>query len=115
MRSQRRIAVLAAAPLAALLLLAAPPVVAGTLEDAKSAGWVGERADGMLGIVRSDAPGDVRALVARVNEGRAEEYQRIARANGVSVDAVAALAGEKLIDRAAPGEYVLERDGWIRK
>jgi len=42
---------------------------------------------------------------------RRAEYASIAERQGVSVDAVAQLAGQKLIERASPGEWVLGVDG----
>ena len=40
---------------------------ADALDDAKAAGWLGERVDGYLGVVNSAAPGDVKALAADIN------------------------------------------------
>jgi uncharacterized protein len=98
------------------LTLAIAPAVAGPLEDAKSSGLVGERIDGYLGVVGSSAPADVVQLVEQVNGERRAKYAEIAQKQGAPVEAVAQIAGTKLIERAAPGEYVMGADGqWQRK
>jgi uncharacterized protein YdbL (DUF1318 family) len=89
---------------------------ADPLDDAKAQGLVGEQFDGYLGVVASDAPASVKQLVERINAGRLEKYRGIADKRGATVKAVAALAGAKLIERAAPGSYVKNPGGkWVRK
>lgn len=105
----------AAIGLCAALLLAAPGAAANPLDDAKAAGYVGERPDGMLGLVSSSAPADVVALVEEINAKRVESYAEIAEKNGIPVGAVAAQAGAKLIDRAPAGQYVMRDGKWVRK
>lgn len=112
----------AATPLLALvlalvgLLLAAPAAHANALDDAKAAGWVGERQDGFVGLVRQDAPADVKALVKQINDKRQSTYEQIADKRDTTVVAVAALAGEKLIREAPKGHYVQDAGGsWVRK
>jgi uncharacterized protein YdbL (DUF1318 family) len=101
---------------AALVALAGAASAATDLASAKKEGWIGEQVDGYVGLVLADAPADVKALVQHVNEGRRAEYARIAAKNGLSVDAVAAEAGRKLIDRTGPGEYVKDSTGrWKKK
>ena len=99
-----------------VLGLGAGPAQAGPLEDAKAAGLVGERIDGYLGVVESGAPGDVKRLIEQVNAERESKYAEIAKKQGVPVKAVAQIAGEKLINRAGGGEYVMGADGqWRQK
>jgi uncharacterized protein YdbL (DUF1318 family) len=100
-----------------LALLTLPAAaIAGPLDDAKASGLVGERVDGYLGVVPGSAPGDVRALVEEVNAKRRKKYEEVAGGRGVPVEAVAAIAGEKLVKRAAAGEYVAGADGrWTQK
>ena len=96
--------------------LGSGPAQAGPLEDAKAAGLVGERIDGYLGLVDSGAPADVRSLVEQVNAERQAKYAEIAQKQGVPVKAVAQIAGEKLVNRAASGEYVMGANAqWQRK
>ncbi len=85
------------------------------LGQAKSAGLVGERADGYLGLVEEDAPADVVNLVKEVNDKRRAKYQSIARGNDLSLEQVQALAGKKAIERTAAGGWILTNGGWQRK
>ena len=104
--------VLAASPLAFL----ARHAWAQDLASAKRDGFLGERIDGLLGVVKADTPGDIRALADDINRRRRQEYARIAEREGVAVEAVAQLAGEMLIERAGGGEWVLGADGnWRQK
>jgi uncharacterized protein len=92
------------------------PALAGPLDDAKAAGLVGERIDGYLGVVDSGAPAEVRRLVEQINAERQAKYAEIAQKQGAPVEAVAQIAGEKLIERAGGGEYVMGADGqWRQK
>ena len=104
--------------LLALALLAVPSGVAlaDQLGDAKRAGTVGERPDGYLGLVDPNAGAAVKQLVEEINAKRRGEYGGIAQKRGTSLDAVAALAGAKLVEKAAPGEYVMTKAGrWVQK
>jgi len=106
------------AALLALALLAVPSgvVLADQLADAKKAGSVGERPDGYLGVVGGGAGAEVKALVEEINGKRREKYGAIAKKRGTSVEAVAVLAGAKLVEGASPGEYVMTSSGkWIQK
>jgi len=97
-------------------LLAAPAAHALDLDGAKEAGWVGERQDGFVGVVSSDAPPEARQLVREVNRKRRETYERIAERRDTTVVAVAALAGQKLIRQAPSGHYVQNPEGeWVKK
>jgi uncharacterized protein len=99
-----------------MLCLAALPALAQSLDQAKAAGLVGERIDGYVGVVDANAPGDVRAMVDQVNAEREAKYAEIAAERGTSVQAVAQIAGQKLIERAPGGQYVLGADGqWRQK
>lgn len=84
---------------------------AESLAAAKRAGFLGERIDGYLGVVSVETPADIRAMADEINARRRDEYALIAEREGVSVEAVAQLAGQKLIERASPGEWVLGADG----
>ena len=102
-----------AAALAVLLL--SLPALATPLDQAKSAGHLGEQADGYLGLPPG-APASARALADQINAERASRYRDIAVRNGTDPVAVAALAGRKLIDRAPAGQWVRGADGaWKKK
>ena len=101
-----------------VLVAIAFPVPAGSveLETAKSQGLVGERADGFVGVVVGNPTPEVQALADSVNARRRATYEEIARKNGTPLDAVAALAGAKLIARTPPGQWVTDAEGnWYRK
>ena len=87
-----------------------------TVDAAKSAGVVGEQADGFLGFVK---PADitVKAAVAEINAGRGEVYAQAAAKNGVTTEAAGAAAFMKVISaKLRPGDFYRPADGgWLRK
>jgi len=93
----------------AFALIVAPTARADTLDDLKASGQVGEQVDGYVGIVTPSPSDELKALVDDINGKRRKRYAEIARKRGIDISQVAALAGEKLVLRAPPGQYV--RDG----
>lgn len=92
------------------------PTWAISLQEAKAQGYIGEQANGYLGLVKSGAPADVKALMNDINAKRRQEYQSIARRNKTELNVVEALAGKKAIDRTPPGQYVrLPSGNWVKK
>ena len=115
-RTARIVRASALALAAAIALGSATAAHADPLNDAKAAGYIGEQLNGFLGLVKSDAPADVVALVKSVNGKRKDGYAAIAKRNGTSVSAVAKLAGEKAIAKTSPGNYVQNAaGGWGKK
>ena len=97
-------------------LATAGTVFAATLADAKAAGWIGEKPDGYIGLVRADAPADVQSLVSEVNALRKAEYERIARQQGAPLDEVEKVGGVTAIEKTQSGHYVMDASGrWRRK
>ena len=89
---------------------------AQSLAEAKEAGWVGERHDGYLGLVKPDTPDDIKKLVQDINAKRRERYLEIAKKNGTKLEAVQVIVGAKLIKRAQPSDYIMNSAGkWIKK
>jgi uncharacterized protein YdbL (DUF1318 family) len=85
-----------------------------TLNDARAQGRVGETLSGYLAPIQQDP--ETLALVNRINAARAENYQKLADSNNLPVDEVAKMAGQKLVARAQPGEYVKGINGkWLKK
>ncbi|EPM7339255.1 YdbL family protein [Enterobacter hormaechei] len=85
-----------------------------TLNDARAQGRVGETLSGYLAPVQHDV--ETLALVSRINAARTESYQQLADSNNLPVDEVAKMAGQKLVARAQPGEYVKGINGkWLKK
>lgn len=96
------------------VLILSQPALALTLNEARQQGRVGETLSGYLGAVKQDP--DTLALVAKINESRAQVYQQLADKNQLSREDVARIAGQKLINKAGPGEYVRGLNGqWLKK
>ena len=103
-------------PALAAFLLAASLALAGPLDKPKQDGLIGERPDGYIGFVAGEIPVDVKKLVDKTNQERRAEYEKVAKENGTSLEAVQAIFGEKLIGRQPPGTYVMTADGkWVKK
>jgi uncharacterized protein YdbL (DUF1318 family) len=89
-------------------------VQALTLDEARTEGRVGETLSGYLAPREQDK--DTLALVNNINAARSESYQQLADSNNLPVDEVAKMAGQKLVARAQPGEYVKGINGkWLKK
>ena len=101
--------------LAALVLAIALPALALDLREARTTGVVGERADGYIAAVQEKPSEDVKRLVSEVNAKRRAAYEEIAQRNGTPVEAVAALAGQKLMANAPVGALVNDGSGWRKK
>jgi len=104
------------ATLAGVLLLigAAGPVFALSLEEAKAKGLVGEKMSGYLGVVNA-ADGEAQALVKDVNQKRRQAYEEIAKRNGTKMNEVETLAGEKAIQNTKSGNMIEGPGGWMKK
>ncbi len=85
--------------------------MAGALGDAKAAGYLGEKPNGYVGIVNPNAPAHAHQLADRVNSGRRDKYRDISRRSGTSLNAIEAVAGQKLQKRVRPGEYYMPSSG----
>lgn len=100
--------------LAGALALAAP-AWALTLDEARNQGLVGEQADGYVAVVPGKSSPEASQLVSEVNAKRKARYAEIAARNGTPVEAVAALAGKKLIENAPSGWMVKPNGDWVKK
>jgi uncharacterized protein YdbL (DUF1318 family) len=103
--------------LGCLLLLLTPVFAcAVTLDEAKQQGWLGERPDGYLGLVKPSSSPDTVDLMKDINRKRRSLYQDIAAKNGTALSAVEALAGKKAIEKTPSGQFIMQPDGnWVRK
>ncbi|EBV0408044.1 DUF1318 domain-containing protein [Salmonella enterica subsp. enterica serovar Infantis] len=96
------------------LSLLTPSVWALTLDEARTQGRVGETLNGYLVALKNDA--ETQKPVLDINHARRASYQQLADSNHLPVDEVAKMAGQKLVERARPGEYVQGINGkWMRK
>ena len=101
-------------PLMILTLGLCAPALALTLNEARSAGRVGETLSGYIAPRSQDR--ETLALVEQINKARTDSYQQLADSNNIPVDEVAKMAGTKLVARANPGEYVQGINGkWMQK
>jgi uncharacterized protein len=102
--------------LLALAMVFSAPAMADALDDARAAGLVGERPDGLVAPVSASAPANVLSLVQSVNAQRLEKYQQISAEKGVPVEQVGAIAGEKIISKLKSGFYYMDSSGnWVTK
>lgn len=100
--------------LLASVLLFSSAAFALTLDDAKHQARVGETLSGYLAPIQQDA--ETLALIKYINEGRKQQYQKVAQNNQVTTNDVARLAGQKLVARASKGEWVKGINGqWLQK
>ncbi|AUD60607.1 MULTISPECIES: YdbL family protein [Shewanella] len=85
-----------------------------SLQEAKSQGYLGEQANGYLGLVQANP--EAKAVMDDVNNKRRAHYETIAKKNKLSPADVAKLAGEKAIAATDKGNYVQDAKGkWIKK
>jgi uncharacterized protein YdbL (DUF1318 family) len=77
---------------------------------ARSAGQIGEKPDGYLGVVGSQSAA-VQKLVDSINIQRRAAYTKAAAAQGASVQDFAFTSGCNLIAKTAPGEKYQAPDG----
>lgn len=109
-----------AAVMAALALTPAAAIAMdakSVVDAAKTAGIVGEQADGFLGFVKPTSDPALKGAVDEINEGRAALYRQAAAKNGVSVEVAGASAYTTVVQaRIKPGEhYKPNGGGWMVK
>jgi uncharacterized protein YdbL (DUF1318 family) len=90
------------------------PLLALTLEEAKTKGLVGEKSNGYLGVVAA-GNAEAQALASDINQKRRQAYQEIASREKTNLKAVEVLAGEKAIEKTRPGNMVEGPGGWVKK
>lgn len=105
--------------LAALAAVALVPATAAFARDpayaaARSAGQIGEKPDGYLGVLTGGAT--ISALADDINIKRRAAYTDEARTQAVTVDQVAFVAGCRNILRTVAGEKYQAPDGsWMTR
>ncbi|AFH95883.1 TPA: YdbL family protein [Providencia stuartii] len=86
-----------------------------TVDEAKNQGLVGETLSGYLAVV-THGNAEVDELVTEINREREIKYSEIAKKNNLKTRDVGKIAGQKLVERAASGEYVRGINGqWLKK
>ena len=97
-----------------LLTLIAFPVLALDLTQARVQGAVGELPNGFIAMIKASA--EVQTLIADINARRKQEYQRISKENGETVDVVGKLAAVQVIQKLPSGSLYQSPDGkWVKK
>jgi uncharacterized protein YdbL (DUF1318 family) len=98
------------------LLLMMQGAFAADLKTAKGQGWVGEQNNGYLGLVKSDVPADLKALIADVNGQRKAQFAQIATKNGIAEAEAAKIFAREAAERTLPGNYIQNQAGaWVKK
>lgn len=103
--------------LVAALLAAAPAYSqeVAVIVQARSAGIIGERYDGYLGVVTAASPA-LRRQVAAINIRRRSLYSSLAARRGATPEEVGITAACTLLGRVGVGEYYLFGTGtWQRR
>lgn len=103
--------------LAIIFVLATTAVncLALTLHEAKDQGLIGEKPNGYIGAVTKEH-GLVDALIKDVNGKRRQKYREIAKRDNTSLRVVELLAGEIVIKKTKPGNYIqLSTGRWVKK
>lgn len=86
------------------------------VDQAVTAGIVGETASGYLELVSGSASSAITNAMNEINIRRKTVYTQLARQQGVSIDVVAALTGEKQIAKARRGTKIKTQAGaWVTK
>jgi hypothetical protein len=100
------------AAIAAIGLVAGPALAQRdpAYAAARSAGKVGEQADGYLGIVGAADP-SLQRLVDDINIKRRAVYAEKAKENNATLEAYALTAGCQAVARTTPGEKYRAPDG----
>lgn len=104
----------------ALMLGVVPALAQGAdpvVESARAAGFVGEQADGYLGIVKGGGAADLKAHVDAINIQRRAIYTDTAsKKPGVTVTDVGAAAGcQQFRNRVAVGHFYRDPSGTWRQ
>lgn len=101
--------------LALCSLLTAFQTIAITVDEAKETGLLGETLSGYLAPINTSNQ-EATKLAAQINQEREKRYSEIAAKNNLKTNEVARIAGQKLVERASPEEFVRGINGqWLQK
>ncbi len=88
----------------------------GALAAAKAQGLVGERPDGLVGLVSPAASAQIRAMVDQTNAQRRALYQQIAQRERTTIEVVQQRFGERLVRETPPGQFYMDASQrWQRR
>jgi uncharacterized protein YdbL (DUF1318 family) len=85
-----------------------------TIVSLKEKGQVGEKPDGLLGLISGDAK--VQAIVDAENKDRMEVYEERAKAQGQDLPTLMKVLGDARLRSEKPGRKVQDASGsWVLK
>lgn len=90
-------------------------VFAMDLATAKQQGLVGEKENGLVGLIDPNSPDALQILVKETNQGRLKVYNETAANQHIPVSQVQTIAAQKLISMTAPGQYIQRNGRWVQK
>lgn len=90
-------------------MLLTSPAFALDLHQARHDGILGEKADGYVAVLKKSP--EAVALASEVNQKRRQEYARISKENNQSVEIVAKLAAEQIIQGLDSGDRYQDASG----
>ncbi|MCK5555370.1 MAG: YdbL family protein [Alphaproteobacteria bacterium] len=93
----------------ALSVLLVFPAFALDLHQARDAGILGEKNDGYVAVFKKTP--EAAVLAKKINQKRAQEYERISKKNSQPIDVVSKLAAEQIIEGINPGNLYQDADG----
>lgn len=93
------------------LILGATQAAAGTLEDLRASGAIGERYDGYAVAKEPGAQADVD----EINAKRRAIYQEKAAAQGVPIEQVGKVYAEEIIKKIPAGTWIQLNGQWRQK
>ena len=98
--------------IAVFLLAGGITVSAGSLQDLRASGALGESASGYV-VARDPS---ATAEVASINKKRKAVYSKKATAQGVSIDQVGKVYAKEIIKKVPAGTWIQNQQGqWVKK
>ncbi len=94
-----------------LLALLASSTWAGTLEDLRASGAIGESSTGYAVARNASAQAEVDAINAK----RKAIYQEKANAQGISIDQVGQVYAKEIFNNVPAGTWIHVNGNWVKK
>ncbi|NTS77260.1 YdbL family protein [Catenovulum sp. SM1970] len=83
------------------------------IATAKSAGLVGETANGYLALVKEDSK--AAQLIKEINAKRKATYQQLAKKNQLTLQQIEQMAGKKAQSKTSAGNFIQVNGKWQKK
>jgi uncharacterized protein YdbL (DUF1318 family) len=97
------------------LCLSSPAFAELDLVKAKEMGLIGERQDGLIGMVTKENNDELKSFVEKINKGRLSYYKELSEKYDKSLMSVKLLYGRNLQKATMPGHYFLNHHGRWQK